>query len=125
MYLLDTHALIWFLSDSSELSPRTREIICSVEDVFVSYISLWEMAIKKSLGKLKLSYNFRHIIEICQEEHFQMLNINYKDLDKLEELPFFHRDPFDRLLIAQAQSRNLCIITKDRLIPQYDVNTLW
>ncbi len=125
MYLLDTHTLIWFLSDSPHLSSEACKIICSEKDIFASYISLWEMAIKKSLGKLRFQYTFQQIVQMCQYEHIHLLNISGTDLDKLENLPFIHRDPFDRLLIAQAQSKNLCIITRDRIIPQYDVKTFW
>lgn len=125
MYLLDTHTLIWFLANSPELSSKACEAICSNENVFASYISLWEMAIKKSLGKLRLHYSFKEVVQMCHDEHIQLLNITGADLDNLEDLPFIHRDPFDRMLISQAQTRNLCIITRDGIIPKYDLKTLW
>ena len=125
MYLLDTHTLIWFLADSPELSPIACNAICSDATIYTSYVSLWEMAIKMSLGKLGLPYKFREIVQMCREENIVLLDMNSDDLDTLESLPFIHRDPFDRLLIAQAQSRNLTIITRDTIIPKYDVKTLW
>lgn len=125
MYLLDTHALIWFLTDSPELSVAARNTICSNTDIFVSYASLWEMSIKKSLGKLVFPYTFEQLTSVCKEESIQLLGMNYADLDIVEKLPFIHRDPFDRLLIAQAKSRNITIITRDNIIPRYDVSTLW
>ena len=125
MYLLDTHTLIWFLADSPELSANAREVICSNENIFASYISLWEMAIKKGLGKLRFQYFFKDIVQMCYDERIRLLNITSTDLDNLENLPFIHRDPFDRMLVSQAQTRNLCIITRDRTIPKYDLRTLW
>ena len=125
MYLLDTHTLIWFLADAPELSSVARNTICSDVDIYVSYASLWEMSIKKSLGKLRFPYTFKEIVDICNNESLQLLGINYLDLDIVEKLPFIHRDPFDRLLVAQAHSRNLIIITKDTIIPNYDVTTIW
>ena len=125
MYLLDTHTLIWFLADSPELSTKARETICSNKNIFASYISLWEMAIKKNLGKLRFQYSFKEVVQMCHDEHIQLLNITSTDLDNLENLPFIHRDPFDRMLISQAQTRNLCIITRDSIIPRYDLKTLW
>ncbi len=125
MYLLDTHTFIWFLSNSSELSSRACTAICSNTKVYISYGSLWEIAIKKSLGKLKLPYTMHDLVHISHKEYIQLLGFSAEDLDIVEKLPFIHRDPFDRLLIAQAQSRNLTIITRDTIIPQYDVKTLW
>ncbi len=125
MYLLDTHALLWFLANSPELSPLACNTICSDATIYVSYVSLWEMAIKKSLGKLRLPHGFREITQMCKDENIGLLDMNSEDLDTLESLPFIHRDPFDRLLIAQAQSRTLTIITRDTIIPKYDVKTLW
>jgi len=125
MYLLDTHTLIWFLADSPELSTAAKNAICSDTDIYVSYASLWEMSIKKSLGKLRFPHTFEEIADMCKEESMQLLGIDYSDLDIVEKLPFIHRDPFDRLLVAQAQSRNLTIITRDTIIPKYDITVLW
>ena len=125
MYLLYTHTLIWFLADSPELSATARNTICSDTDIYISYASLWEMSIKKSLGKLRFPYTFEEMAGICKEESIQLLGIDYPDLDIVEKLPFIHRDPFDRLLVAQAQSRNLTIITRDTIIPKYDITVLW
>lgn len=125
MYLLDTHTLLWFLSNSPELSPVACETICSASSIYASYASLWEISIKKSLSKLKLPYTPNEIIQMCQKEYIQLLRLDASDLAIIENLPFIHRDPFDRLLIAQAQSRNLTIITRDTIIPKYEVRTLW
>ena len=120
MYLLDTHTLIWFLADSPELSTKAREAICSNEDIFASYISLWEMAIKKSLGKLRFQYSFKEVVQMCHDEHIQLLNITGTDLDNLDNLPFIHRDPFDRMLICQAKAESMMLLTHDALIPGYE-----
>ena len=126
MYLLDTHALLWFLRDDPRLSPTARAIIISPESVtLASSISLWEIALKKNLGKLDFDYSIRDIARMCQEIDIPLLAISPEELDDLAALPFIHRDPFDRLIISQARTRNLTIITRDSMIAKYDVRTLW
>ena len=120
--LLDTHTFLWALSKPNRLSKKQ---ITAMEDptnkVYVSSISITEIAIKASLGKLELSFD---PINAAERSGFEMLDFSAKDALLLKDLPFHHRDPFDRMLITQAISRKLIIATQDPLIDQYDCRTL-
>ncbi|WP_444819123.1 type II toxin-antitoxin system VapC family toxin [Treponema denticola] len=125
MYLLDTHTLLWFLRDSPQLSKKALEIITTENKIYVSIASLWEIAIKKSIGKLEFEHSIEKIAELCHEKDILILQIQPKYFDKVIKLPNIHNDPFDRLIIAQAIIENLVIITKDTIIPKYSVKTIW
>ena len=125
MYLLDTHTLLWFLRDSPQLSKKALEIITTENKVYVSIASLWEIAIKKSIGKLEFEHSIEKIAELCHEKDILILQIQPKYFDKVIKLPNIHNDPFDRLIISQATIENLVIITKDTIIPKYSVKTIW
>ena len=125
MLLLDTHAYYWFITDSDRLPIATKEMIETEEHVFVSIASFWEMAIKESLGKLKLPAMIKELMEDCTEYEFSILPINGMHLNRIKNLPFIHRDPFDRILICQAQEEDLTIVTVDSNIMKYDVMTIW
>ncbi len=123
-YLLDTHTLLWGLYDSSELSPAAIRIM-SKESCCISIASLWEMAIKNSLGKLSLSQSILTISSKCKEYGIEMIPIKPEHCQAITILPFIHKDPFDRIIIAQAKTEDMTILTKDSFIPMYDVKTLW
>ncbi len=126
MYLLDTNALLYFLYDSGKLSKRASDIIYhSDERINVSIVSMWEIAIKSSIGKLEIKSSISKIAETCENEQFDILPIKPFHLDEIGQLPAIHGDPFDRLIISQAVSENLVIITKDGTIPMYNVEVLW
>ena len=125
MYLLDTHTLLWFLRDSPQLSKKALEIITTENKVYVSIASLWEIAIKKSIGKLEFEHSIEKIAELCHEKDILILQIQPKYFDKVIKLPNIHNDPFDRLIISQAIIENLVIITNDTIIPKYSVKTIW
>ncbi|MBR5096794.1 MAG: type II toxin-antitoxin system VapC family toxin [Treponema sp.] len=125
MYLLDTHALLWFLDKSENLSKKALSKIISDSKIYVSVATLWEIAIKRSIKKLNINKNSSQLKKICEKEHIEILPLLEKHIDLIHDLPFIHSDPFDRMLIAQAQSENLTIITKDSKIKLYDVKTLW
>lgn len=125
MYLIDTHCLLWYLRDCEKLSQKAREIIDNEEQIFVSIISLWEIAIKRSIGKLDLDFSVSQIEELCIEKEISILPIKSSHLDCLEILPKIHNDPFDRLIICQAKNENLTLITCDTIIPKYDIPTVW
>ena len=125
MYLLDTHTLLWFLRDSPQLSKKALEIITTENKVYVSIASLWEIAMKKSIGKLEFEHSIEKIAELCHEKDILILQIQPKYFDKIIKLPNIHNDPFDRLIISQAIIENLVIITKDTIIPKYSVKTIW
>lgn len=117
-YLLDTHILLWALSSPQKLSPQVRRILeCRGNTVFVSTGSLWEIIIKKSLGKLHAPKN---LLEYIQKQDFEILDILPEHIFTIEKLPLLHKDPFDRLLIAQAQRERFTLITDDSKIQKYD-----
>jgi len=120
--LLDTHVLLWWLSDDASLGRKARKAIEDVNNLtFVSAASIWEIVIKKALGKLDLPTSFR---EILAAESFQTLDITTAHAFQVESLPLHHRDPFDRMLIAQCQVEGLILVTNDPEIRKYDVKTL-
>jgi PIN domain nuclease of toxin-antitoxin system len=121
--LLDTNAFIWWRDGSPRLSPRVREQIGDPEnDIAVSVTSLWEITIKRALGKLQFLQDFE---EVLAEEGFDLLPIGYRHLRALADLPLHHRDPFDRVLIAQAVAERIPIATADRRFAVYGVELLW
>ena len=95
------------------------------EKIHVSIASFWEIAIKSSIGKLVIKSSISRIAETCEKEQFEILSIKPLHLDNIRQLLLIHGDPFDRLLISQAMTENLVIITKDGMIPQYDIKTIW
>ena len=123
-YLLDTHAILWYFQGNENLPKKIRTIIES-KSCFYSIISFWEIAIKQKLGKLDSSFSIQELESMCTKANIQNAPITSKSIETTKFLPLIHRDPFDRLLIAQAKNLNLILITKDMFIPQYDVKTLW
>ena len=123
-YLLDTHTLLWYLVDDANLS-KTAHTIIDTSECYYSKVSLWEIAIKQSLGKLQYNNSIPDIVGLCRQENFPLIPVNENHFEQLKTLDFIHHDPFDRFLIAQAQIEDLTIITKDTIIPQYNVKTVW
>ena len=124
--LLDTHSLIWYVNGATELSQNAKAAI-EAEDVlnFVSIASLWEMAIKISLGRLKLKTPFNQISRQIEENGFEVLPVTFEDTLTVSTLPFHHRDPFDRIIIAQGFNNGLTIISKDKNFDLYKAKVLW
>ena len=121
-YLLDTHTLLWWFSDPSQISKKSRNIIANSDKIiYVSSVTTWEIVIKKSLAKLKVPNT---IFDLIFTENFQELTVTIEHTKKLAELPKLHNDPFDRLLIAQAIVENSIILTRDKMIPKYDVKVI-
>ena len=125
MYLLDTHAMLWYLRDSPELSASAHSLIDKAEYVAVSIASFWEIAIKQSIGKMQFCMTIPELESLCLDRDIQVLPIQSVVLEQIKSLPKIHGDPFDRLIIAQAQIGKRTIITRDRMIPQYPVPTIW
>ncbi|NJN73138.1 MAG: type II toxin-antitoxin system VapC family toxin [Limnothrix sp. RL_2_0] len=123
--LLDTHTLIWFLENDTKLPEDTRNTIETTEKICVSIVILWEMAIKVNINKLKLGYEFSDLPTLLNQLNIQILDITFSDLDIYTALPLHHRDPFDRLIITQAQNRSLAIISKDENFNKYSLPILW
>ncbi|MCY7406740.1 MAG: type II toxin-antitoxin system VapC family toxin [Alkalinema sp. CAN_BIN05] len=123
--LLDTHTLIWFLDNDPQLPIKTRTLIETTPTVFVSIVSLWEIAIKANIGKLSLSFPFNTIEPTLNSQGITQLPISFNDLEIYLNLPLHHRDPFDRILIAQAMNHNLTFISKDTQITPYKIQCQW
>ncbi|MCX6579697.1 MAG: type II toxin-antitoxin system VapC family toxin [Candidatus Aminicenantes bacterium] len=124
--LLDTHTFIWFINGDKCLSVKARkEISKSSNSKFISIASIWEMAIKISLGKLKINYPFKEVFLQIQENGFEILPVIFEHTDLVSQLEFHHRDPFDRLLIAQAIWEKMIIISKDEKFCNYPVKVTW
>lgn len=125
--LLDTHAFLWWITDDPRLSEKAREIMSDGKNqLFLSAASGWEIAIKAKLGKLKVSDNLEHFIpEQVALNAIENLPIVLSHVLHVYTLPDYHRDPFDRLLISQAQLEGLPILTVDSQISQYPVEVLW
>lgn len=120
--LLDTHTLIWWLSGDQQLGPISRGYIEDADNtIYVSAATTWEMSIKRQLGKLKTP---KDIDSILENEGFSKLPISIFHSEQAGDLPLHHKDPFDRMLIAQAQAEGLQIITKDEHFPAYGVKIL-
>ena len=127
-YLLDTSSFLWFVDDDKRLSAVAAEILeDSGNAIYLSLASIWELAIKVNLGRgLQLRHPFPEFIDSqLNTNRFQLLNINISHLKRVAELPLMHRDPFDRLLIAQSQAEDLPIITSDSAFDSYPIQRIW
>lgn len=123
-YLLDTHVILWYFDAAKELPLAVRDTVDSSE-CFYSVASLWEIAIKQSIGRLNRDITVSDYDSCCRRAGFRNLPISPMHLDRIKALPDIHRDPFDRILVAQAMEEGLAIVTCDRIIPQYPVQTIW
>jgi len=125
--LIDTHVLLWIISGSADLSARAREAYLDAEnELYFSVAGYWEICVKVSLEKLRLSVNWPDTLK--DEMHRNGINwmsILPRHCERVIALPWIHRDPFDRLMIAQAIEERADILTADRYIRRYDVSTLW
>ena len=121
-FLVDTHALLWALGEPSALSPAARDAIANPSNlIMASSASLWECAIKASIGKLELPEDF---FESVPEAGYEVLPIGIPHLNVYRTLPMHHRDPFDRMLVAQARAEALTLISRDPEIARYDIEIL-
>ena len=122
IHLLDTHTVIWALADNPELSPKARELISTEKSIFASIASIWEIGIKQSLKRTDFGIGFTvlDIANECRKLDITILPITPEDVQKVVVLSFIHRDPFDRIIIAQAICNDLTLLTKDHIIPQYN-----
>ena len=125
--LLDTHAFLWWVGDSPRLSRRAKNSIANARNqCLVSVASGWEIAIKISLGKLRIDAALdRFLPEQLAANGFQPLSIDLKHTARVARLPFHHHDPFDRLLVAQAIEEELAVVTADPVFTRYGVKRVW
>jgi PIN domain nuclease of toxin-antitoxin system len=125
--LLDTCAFLWLTTDAPELTDKAKLFFQDTRnDVYLSSISIWEILVKNKLGKLPLPENPEiFIVDQCGKHLIESLPLDSKAVFYLKDLPDYHRDPFDRMLICQAMAHNLTLLTSDTLITQYPVATVW
>ena len=125
-YLVDTHALIWFMNGDTSLSPETIARIKNEENYcYVSIASIWEIAIKINLGKLEIKIGFEKIADFLIKNELKILPVEFDHLQVLLKLKLIHRDPFDRVIIAQGISQDFTIITRDANFAHYPVKCIW
>jgi len=117
--LLDTHVLLWWLDDYPTLSKKAKDAISHGKNlVFISAVVIWEIRIKQSLGKLKLPHNFWKVLD---SQPFEHLDITVEHAHAVGDLPAHHRDPFDRMLVAQTKVEHLTIVTRDIHLKKYKI----
>ena len=125
-YLLDTHTAIWFFNDNAELSSTADQIISDGNNrIYLSIASAWELAIKIGIGKMEFGGKSAGFLRLAEQCNITIIPIKAAHLTAYEQLPFLHRDPFDRLIIATALAEQMTLITADENITRYDVSHIW
>ncbi len=125
-YLLDTHTFLWFVEGNKELPKKIVSKITNInESCFISIASFWEIAIKLQLGKLIIDIPFDELFKFITRNQIQIIEIGEEYLIELLALEAHHRDPFDRLIIAQAKSENLILLSKDKQMEKYKIKVEW
>ena len=117
--LLDTHVLLWWLDDHPSLSERARATISEGSNlIFVSAVVIWEIRIKQALGKLNIPHNFRQVLD---RQSFETLSVTAEQAHAVADIPPIHRDPFDRMLLAQASVEGFTIVSRDSVFERYNI----
>ncbi|NJK67290.1 MAG: type II toxin-antitoxin system VapC family toxin [Microcoleus sp. CSU_2_2] len=124
-FLLDTHAFLWYLLGDSNLSSTAKEAIDTKTDLYLSIASLWEISIKINVGKLQLNRQFEDLPQELEYINAQILPITFQDTEIYTGLPLHHRDPFDRILVAQVMNHSLVLISRDEAFDAYPIQRLW
>jgi PIN domain nuclease of toxin-antitoxin system len=125
-YLLDTHTFLWFVAGDRKLPASVKEIIKDVsQPCFISVASFWEIAIKMQIRKLKIDISLEELYRFAERNQIEVIHINERHLIALLGLELIHNDPFDRLIISQAMTEELVIITRDKAIKKYKVKQRW
>jgi PIN domain nuclease of toxin-antitoxin system len=124
--ILDTHAFLWAMAGDRRMSQRAHDLFQGPSELFLSFASIWEILIKVQLEKLRLPRPAGpFVIRKLAENRIEALRINLDHLLAFEGLPMHHRDPFDRMLIAQAINESLPIVTADKIFDRYPVEVIW
>ncbi|MFN0013019.1 MAG: type II toxin-antitoxin system VapC family toxin [Saprospiraceae bacterium] len=119
-FLLDTHAFLWFNQGDPKLSSKARDLIENPQnEMLVSMASLWEIAIKNSLGKMELDNGFEAVMDYVTKNKFELLYITYEHTRQQNQLPFIHKDPFDRMFVSQALVEEIDVISNDEVMDGY------
>ncbi|CAA6803584.1 MAG: PIN domain nuclease [uncultured Aureispira sp.] len=129
-YILDTHAFIWYAAGDKQLSTKARNLIDNLNNenqIFLSIVSIWEISIKLSIGKLEFKKPLKEVLdEQIELNNYQILDIKMEHTEKIIDLPFHHRDPFDRLLIGQSIIEKMPIISIDENFEKYqELSVVW
>lgn len=125
-YLLDTHALIWYSENDPKLPQKVKELFYNSNDEFyISIATIWEMSIKIKKGTLIINRNFDEVIDFIFLSGFKFLPISYQHTKELLKLPFYHKDPFDRMLVTQTIYEDMTILSKEDLFDSYGVKRYW
>ena len=125
-YLIDTQILIWMIIDTEKIPKNIHNILNNTKnEIFISSVSIWEIAIKTSVKKLLLPFELRKLTEEIKNMNIAILDISSEHLIKVADLPFHHKDPFDRLIISQAIIENLPIISSDKNFDYYEIKNIW
>ena len=126
-YLLDTSSFLWFVSDYDKLSnDAANRLTDTASTIHLSLVSIWEIAVKSNLGKLDLPLPFDEFIDTTLHSYsLRLLYIRISHLRRVAHMPLHHRDPFDRLLIAQAEIENITVITSDAAFDRYPIQRVW
>ena len=123
--LLDTHAFLWYLLGDSNLGTKAKEAIDTKTGLYFSIASLWEISIKINVGKLQLNRPFEDLPKELQYINAQILPITLEDTEIYAGLPLHHRDPFDRILVAQTMNHSLVLISRDEAFDAYPIQRVW
>jgi len=125
--LLDTCTALWLVNEHEKLSSKAKALLLdNTHTLYISIVSAWEIAIKTSLGKLSgLNGGARNFLAKINDMPISLFSIAPRHVEIVETLPFIHRDPFDRLLVATAKAEDMTILTSDENIPKYDVQYVW
>jgi len=125
-FLIDTHAFLWFVSGDSQLPVSVRDKIKDInQPCYLSVASLWEITIKQQLGKLTINIPLKELFEYADRNQIEIVQITYEHLLTLSNLPNHHGDPFDRLIISQAISEEMTLITRDKGLKKYKAKQQW
>lgn len=123
-YLIDTHTFIWFINGSENLSEGSRKIIENeTNEIFISIVSLWEISIKVALGKLKMLAPYETLISEVYKANMLIISIDFSHTVVQSKLPFFHKDPFDRLIASQALAENMHLVSNDSAFDNYFIGS--
>ena len=123
--LLDTHAFLWYLLGDPNLNSKAKEVINTKTGLYFSIASIWKISIKINIGKLQLKRPFQDIPKELQYINAQLLPITFEDTESYLSLPLNHRDPFDRILVAQAMNHSLVLISRDSAFDAYSIQRVW
>ena len=123
--LLDTHAFLWYLLGDSNLGSKAKEAIDTKTGLYFSIASLWEISIKINVGKLQLNRSFEDLPKELEYINARIIPITFEDTKIYTSLPLHHRDPFDRILVAQTMNHSLVLISRDEAFDAYPIQRVW